>query len=169
MKLAAISSSGARKSLSLRRKSTSDFQCPVRRLCNVHPAKILEGTLGCRCCASGCTAPSGNALGSLLAVGFYAEHWTIPFEKYGVRTTLRWQDVVFLVVIWPILLALFLRASLRGDAVGPAETMEVEVRWIYSVVDSFGSASHGLSVPDFNLSGNPTRSCEQKPSIEQLL
>jgi hypothetical protein len=39
--------------------------------------------------------------------GFYAEHWTIPIEKYGVRTALRWQDIVFLVVIWPILLTLF--------------------------------------------------------------
>lgn len=39
--------------------------------------------------------------------GFYAEHWTIPIEKYGVRTALRWQDIVFLVVIWTILLTLF--------------------------------------------------------------
>ena len=37
--------------------------------------------------------------------GFYAEHWTIPTEKYG--TALRWQDIVFLVFIWPILLTLF--------------------------------------------------------------
>jgi len=43
----------------------------------------------------------------LQSFGFYAEHWTIPIEKYGVRTALRWQDIVFLVVIWPILLALF--------------------------------------------------------------
>jgi hypothetical protein len=43
----------------------------------------------------------------LQSFGFYAEHWTIPIEKYGVRTALRLQDVVFLVVIWPILLALF--------------------------------------------------------------
>jgi hypothetical protein len=39
--------------------------------------------------------------------GFYAEHWTIPIEKYGLRTALRWQDIVFLIVIWPILLTLF--------------------------------------------------------------
>jgi len=39
--------------------------------------------------------------------GFYAEHWTIPTEKYGVRMALRWQDIVFLVFIWPILLTLF--------------------------------------------------------------
>ena len=43
----------------------------------------------------------------LQSFSFYAEHWTIPIEKYGVRTALRWQDIVFLVVIWPILLALF--------------------------------------------------------------
>ena len=41
------------------------------------------------------------------SLGFYAEHWTIPLEKYGVRPALRWQDIVFLVVIWPVLLALF--------------------------------------------------------------
>ena len=39
--------------------------------------------------------------------GFYAGHWTIPIEKYGVRAALRWQDIVFLVAIWPILLTLF--------------------------------------------------------------
>ncbi len=39
--------------------------------------------------------------------GFYAELWTIPIEKYGVRTALRGQDIMFLVFIWPILLMLF--------------------------------------------------------------
>ena len=39
--------------------------------------------------------------------GFYAEHWTIPIEKYGVRAALRWQDIFFLVAIWSILLTLF--------------------------------------------------------------
>jgi len=38
---------------------------------------------------------------------FYAEHWTIPIEKFGVRTALRWQDILFLVIGWPILLTLF--------------------------------------------------------------
>jgi hypothetical protein len=42
-----------------------------------------------------------------LTFGFYAEHWTMPIEKYGVRTVLRWQDVAFLVVAWPILIGLF--------------------------------------------------------------
>jgi hypothetical protein len=45
--------------------------------------------------------------GYFQSFGFYAEHWTIPIEKYGVRTDMRWQDIVFLVVIWPILLTLF--------------------------------------------------------------
>ena len=39
--------------------------------------------------------------------GFYAEHYTIPMEKFGVRTPLRWQDIVFLVVFWSIAPALF--------------------------------------------------------------
>jgi len=39
--------------------------------------------------------------------GFYAEHWTMPVEKYGVRTALRWQDIAFLALIWPVLLGLF--------------------------------------------------------------
>jgi hypothetical protein len=43
----------------------------------------------------------------LQSFGFYAEHWTVPIEKYGVRTALRWQDVVFLVVVWAILIGLF--------------------------------------------------------------
>lgn len=43
----------------------------------------------------------------LQSFGFYAEHWTMPIEKYGARTALRWQDVAFLVVVWPILIGLF--------------------------------------------------------------
>ena len=43
----------------------------------------------------------------LQSFGFYAEHYTMPVEKYGVRTALRWQDIVLLVVVWPILLVLF--------------------------------------------------------------
>jgi hypothetical protein len=38
--------------------------------------------------------------------GFYAEHYTFPMEKFGVRTPLRWQDVTFLAVFWPTALAL---------------------------------------------------------------
>ena len=56
--------------------------------------------------------------------GFYAEHWIIPIEKYGVRTALRWQDIVFLAVIWPILFTLFyvsyrlLKYAFRRNRVG---------------------------------------------------
>jgi hypothetical protein len=56
--------------------------------------------------------------------GFYAEYWTIPIEKYGVRTALRWQDIVFLAVIWPILFTLFyvsyrlLKYAFRRNRVG---------------------------------------------------
>ena len=38
--------------------------------------------------------------------GFYVEHYTFPMEKYGVRTPLRWQDIVFLAVFWPIAVVL---------------------------------------------------------------
>jgi hypothetical protein len=38
----------------------------------------------------------------LQSFGFYAEHYTISMEKYGVRAPLRWQDIVFLAVFWPI-------------------------------------------------------------------
>ena len=53
--------------------------------------------------------------------GFYAEHWTMPIQKYGVGTALRWQDVAFLVVAWPILIGLFyvsyrlLKCAFRPD------------------------------------------------------
>lgn len=39
--------------------------------------------------------------------GFYAEHYKFPIEKYGVRTSLRWQDIVFLAVFWPLAGVLF--------------------------------------------------------------
>jgi hypothetical protein len=39
--------------------------------------------------------------------GFYEEHYVWPTEKYGVLTPLRWQDVAFLVVFWPVALTLF--------------------------------------------------------------
>ena len=38
--------------------------------------------------------------------GFYQEHYLWPKEKYGVLTPLRWQDVVFLIVFWPIAIGL---------------------------------------------------------------
>jgi hypothetical protein len=38
--------------------------------------------------------------------GFYAEHYTFPMEKFGVRTPLRWQDIMFLAVFWPTAVAL---------------------------------------------------------------
>jgi hypothetical protein len=61
----------------------------------------------------------------LQSFGFYFEHYTLPMEKYGVRTPLRWQDVVFLAVFWPIAVALFyfsyrlLRFAFRREVRGP--------------------------------------------------
>ena len=43
----------------------------------------------------------------LQSFGFYWEHYTLPIEKYGVRTPLRWQDIAFLAVFWPIAVPLF--------------------------------------------------------------
>ena len=34
--------------------------------------------------------------------GFYKEHYIWPKEKFGVLSALRWQDVVFLGVFWPL-------------------------------------------------------------------
>jgi hypothetical protein len=54
--------------------------------------------------------------------GFYKEHYVWPMEKYGVLTPLRWQDVAFLVVFWPVALTLFylsyrlLRYALRRES-----------------------------------------------------
>ena len=39
--------------------------------------------------------------------GFYEEHYVWPKEKCGVLTPLRWQDVAFLVVFWPVASGLF--------------------------------------------------------------
>ena len=39
--------------------------------------------------------------------GFYQEHYLWPKEKYGVVIPLRWQDILFLVVFWPVAIALF--------------------------------------------------------------
>jgi hypothetical protein len=38
---------------------------------------------------------------------FYLEHWSMPLEKYGVRTPLRWQDVVFIATVWAISIIVF--------------------------------------------------------------
>ncbi len=38
---------------------------------------------------------------------FYVEYWWMPLDKYGVRTALRWQDIVFMAVVWSVLLMLF--------------------------------------------------------------
>jgi hypothetical protein len=35
--------------------------------------------------------------GYFQSFGFYNEHHVWPMEKYGVRTPLRWQDIVFLI------------------------------------------------------------------------
>ena len=51
-------------------------------------------------------------LGSLVegyfqSFGFYTEHYVWPKEKYGALTPLRWQDIVFLVVFWPMAKGVF--------------------------------------------------------------
>lgn len=38
---------------------------------------------------------------------FYVEYWWMPLDKYGVRTPLRWQDVVLVAAVWSVLLVLF--------------------------------------------------------------
>lgn len=43
----------------------------------------------------------------LQSFGFYNEHYVIPKEKYGVLTPLRWQDIAFLAIFWPIAVAAF--------------------------------------------------------------
>jgi len=43
----------------------------------------------------------------LQSFGFYTEHYLWPREKYGVVTPLRWQDVLFLFVFWPLAVGLF--------------------------------------------------------------
>lgn len=39
--------------------------------------------------------------------GFYREHYVWPREKYGVVIPLRWQDVLFLIIFWPVAAGLF--------------------------------------------------------------
>jgi hypothetical protein len=39
--------------------------------------------------------------------GFYQQHYVWPREKYGVLTALRWQDIVFLAIFWPVAVAVF--------------------------------------------------------------
>jgi hypothetical protein len=54
--------------------------------------------------------------------GFYKEHYVWPKEKYGVLTPVRWQDIVFLVVFWPVAIGLcylsyrLLRYALRRES-----------------------------------------------------
>jgi hypothetical protein len=38
---------------------------------------------------------------------FYVEYWWMPLDKYGVRTPLRWQDILIMVAVWSVLLVLF--------------------------------------------------------------
>jgi hypothetical protein len=38
----------------------------------------------------------------LQSVGFYLEHLEIPELKYGIPMQLRWQDIVWLMLFWPI-------------------------------------------------------------------
>jgi len=38
--------------------------------------------------------------------GFYREHYVWPKEKYGVLSPIRWQDLLFLLVFWPVAIAL---------------------------------------------------------------
>jgi len=42
-----------------------------------------------------------------LSFNFYVEYLWMPLDKYGVRTPLRWQDIVFMAAVWSVLLALF--------------------------------------------------------------
>jgi hypothetical protein len=39
--------------------------------------------------------------------GFYLDHFVIPKLKYGSPTLLRWQDVAWLALFWPIAILLF--------------------------------------------------------------
>jgi hypothetical protein len=42
-----------------------------------------------------------------MTFNFYVEYWWMPLDKYGVRTPLRWQDMVFIAAVWSVLLVLF--------------------------------------------------------------
>jgi hypothetical protein len=39
--------------------------------------------------------------------GFYKEYYVWPMEKYSMLTPLRWQDIAFLAVFWPVAIGLF--------------------------------------------------------------
>jgi hypothetical protein len=60
--------------------------------------------------------------------GFYQEHYLWPKEKYGVLTSLRWQDIVFLVAFWLVAVGLFylsyrlLKYALRREPAVPASS-----------------------------------------------
>lgn len=60
------------------------------------------------------------------SIGFYRDHYVIPKEKYGVLTPLRWHDMAFLAVFWPVAIALFyasyrlIRYALRNEHSAPA-------------------------------------------------
>jgi len=41
------------------------------------------------------------------SLGFYEEYYFIPKEKYGILTPLRWQDVLFLVSFYLLMIVLF--------------------------------------------------------------
>jgi hypothetical protein len=45
----------------------------------------------------------GSIVGAYLqSFGFYREHYLISMQKYGVSTPLRWQDIVWRMVFWPL-------------------------------------------------------------------
>jgi hypothetical protein len=64
----------------------------------------------------------------LQSFGFYFDHYTLPMEKYGVRTPLRSEDVAFLAAFWLIAVALFyisyrlLRFAFRREVRGPGSS-----------------------------------------------
>jgi len=42
----------------------------------------------------------------LQSFGFYLGHYVIPELKYGVPTPLRWQDIAWLALFWPVAIVL---------------------------------------------------------------
>ena len=40
-------------------------------------------------------------------LAFYQDFYLIPIQKYGVLTSLRWQDITFLVAFWLVIIAMF--------------------------------------------------------------
>jgi hypothetical protein len=57
----------------------------------------------------------------LQSFGFFIDHFVIPKIKYGVPMLLRWQDVAWLVLFWPVAILLFyvsfrlLKYAFRGE------------------------------------------------------